>query len=68
MDRRVQCGDAQRFPELLRQFGILALAVGMALGALAEAAEFWRGEGRPLWALIGGPDGWKSGWPDMPLK
>ena len=39
-----------------------------AVGALAEAAEFWRGEGRPLWALIGGPDGWKSGWPDMPLK
>ena len=37
-----------------------------AIGALADAAEFWRGEGRPLWTLIGGPDGWKSGWPDMP--
>ena len=39
-----------------------------AVGALADAAEFWRGEGRPLWALIGGPDGWKSGWPDMPVR
>ncbi len=37
-----------------------------AIGAMAAAAEFWRGHGRPLWTLIGGPDGWKSGWPDMP--
>lgn len=37
-----------------------------AVGALADAAEFWRGEGRPLWTFIGGPDGWKSGWPAMP--
>ena len=37
-----------------------------AVGALADAADFWRGEGRPLWTLIGGPDGWKSGWPDAP--
>lgn len=37
-----------------------------AVGALADAAEFWRGQGKPFWALIGGPEGWKSGWPDMP--
>ncbi|MBM3346912.1 MAG: barstar family protein [Betaproteobacteria bacterium] len=37
-----------------------------AVGALADAAAFWRGEGRPLWTLISGPDGWKSGWPPMP--
>jgi len=37
-----------------------------AVGALADATEFWRGEGRPLWTLIGGPDGWQSGWPPMP--
>ena len=39
-----------------------------AVGALADAADFWRGESRPLCTLIGGPDGWKSGWLDMPLK
>lgn len=39
-----------------------------AVGALADAAEFWRGEGRPLWTLIGGPDGWQSGWPPMPAE
>jgi hypothetical protein len=38
-----------------------------AVGALADAADYWRGEGRPLWTLIGGPDGWKSGWPEMPV-
>ena len=30
------------------------------------AAEHWRGQGKPFWTLIGGPEGWKSGWPDMP--
>ena len=37
-----------------------------AMDIMGEAADFWRGEGRPLWTLIGGPDGWLSGWPDMP--
>lgn len=37
-----------------------------AMQVMAEAAEYWRGEGKPFWTLIGGPDGWKSGWPDMP--
>jgi hypothetical protein len=33
---------------------------------MAEATDYWRGRGAPFWTLIGGPDGWKSGWPDMP--
>ena len=37
-----------------------------AMDALAEAAEHWRGQGKPFWTLIGGPDGWRSGWPNMP--
>ncbi|TMH49933.1 MAG: barstar family protein [Betaproteobacteria bacterium] len=37
-----------------------------ALDAMDAAAEHWRGQGKPFWTLIGGPDGWKSGWPDMP--
>jgi RNAse (barnase) inhibitor barstar len=37
-----------------------------AMQVMAEAAEYWRGEGKPFWTLIGGPDGWKSGWPEMP--
>jgi len=38
-----------------------------AMQVMAEAAEYWRGEDKPFWTLIAGPDGWKSGWPDMPL-
>jgi hypothetical protein len=37
-----------------------------AMAAMADAAEHWRGQGKPFWTFIGGPDGWKSGWPDMP--
>jgi hypothetical protein len=37
-----------------------------AMRAMADAAEYWRGQGKPFWTLIGGPDGWKSGWPDLP--
>jgi len=37
-----------------------------AMDIMAEAAAYWRGEGKPFWTLISGPDGWKSGWPDMP--
>ena len=37
-----------------------------AMDAMAEAAEFWRAQGRPFWTFIGGPEGWKSGWPEMP--
>jgi hypothetical protein len=34
--------------------------------AMTQAAEHWRARGKPFWTLIGGPDGWKSGWPEMP--
>jgi hypothetical protein len=37
-----------------------------AMRAMAAAAEYWRRQGRPFWTLIGGPEGWKSGWPDIP--
>jgi RNAse (barnase) inhibitor barstar len=37
-----------------------------AMDVMAEATAFWRSQGKPFWTLIGGPDGWKSGWPDMP--
>jgi len=37
-----------------------------AIGVLSDAAEFWRGQGTPFWGLIGGPDGWDSGYPMLP--
>ena len=37
-----------------------------AMEIMAEAAEFWKTQGKPLWTLIGGPDGWESGWSKMP--
>ncbi|MGB5081112.1 MAG: barstar family protein [Burkholderiales bacterium] len=37
-----------------------------AMEIMAEAADHWRAQGKPFWTLIGGPEGWKSGWPDMP--
>jgi len=37
-----------------------------AMGIMAESAAYWRSQGKPFWTLIGGPDGWKSGWPEMP--
>jgi len=37
-----------------------------AMDIMAETAAYWRSQGKPFWTLIGGPDGWKSGWPDMP--
>src|SRR5689334_4407549 len=37
-----------------------------AMAAMSAAADHWRGKGTPFWTLIGGPDGWKSGWPDLP--
>ena len=38
-----------------------------AIDILGEAAEFWKGQGTPFWALIGGPEGWDSGRPKMPI-
>jgi RNAse (barnase) inhibitor barstar len=37
-----------------------------AMDTMAEAAAFWKTQGKPLWTLIGGPDGWISGWENMP--
>jgi len=37
-----------------------------AMAAMTAAAEHWRAKGKPFWTFIGGPDGWKSGWPDTP--
>lgn len=39
-----------------------------AMEVMAEAAEFWQGEGRPLWTLVSGPEGWQSGWPELPAE
>jgi len=38
-----------------------------AMQAMIAAAEHWRAQGKPFWTLIGGPEGWKSGWPEMPI-
>jgi barstar (barnase inhibitor) len=37
-----------------------------AMRVMADAAAHWRGRGKPFWTLIGGPEGWTSGWPEMP--
>lgn len=37
-----------------------------AMTPMAAAADHWRAQGKPFWTFIGGPDGWKSGWPNMP--
>lgn len=39
-----------------------------AMQAMSDAAEYWRAQGKPFWTLIAGPDGWKSGWPDLPSE
>jgi hypothetical protein len=36
-----------------------------AMDAMDEVAAYWKAQGKPFWTLIGGPDGWKSGWPDL---
>ena len=37
-----------------------------AMEPMAAAADHWRAQGKPFWTFVGGPEGWKSGWPDMP--
>jgi hypothetical protein len=39
-----------------------------AMAGMSAAAEHWRVQGKPFWTFIAGPDGWKSGWPDMPAS
>lgn len=36
-----------------------------AMDIMAEAAVHWRAQGKPFWTLIGGPEGWNSGWPAL---
>jgi hypothetical protein len=36
-----------------------------AMAAMSAAADYWRALGKPFWSFIGGPDGWKSVWPEM---
>jgi hypothetical protein len=37
-----------------------------AMQPMIAASDHWRTQGKPFWTFIGGPDGWKSGWPDLP--
>lgn len=37
-----------------------------AMELMAEIADYWRGQDKPFWTLIGGPEGWSSGYPAMP--
>lgn len=37
-----------------------------AMALMAEVSDYWRAQDRPFWTLIGGPDGWNSGFPPMP--
>jgi len=37
-----------------------------AMAALADASEYWRGKGKAFWVLVGGAEGWNSGFPPLP--
>ena len=37
-----------------------------AMDLMAEVATWWRGQGKPFWVLVGGPDGWASGYCALP--
>lgn len=37
-----------------------------AMELMSEIADYWRGQDKPFWTLIGGPQGWSSGYPAMP--
>ena len=37
-----------------------------AMDLMSEVSVGWRGQGKPFWVLIGGPDGWVSGYPALP--
>jgi len=37
-----------------------------AMELMAEIADYWRPQDKPFWTLIGGPEGWNSGYPGMP--
>jgi len=37
-----------------------------AMDLMGEIADYWRAQNKPFWTLIGGPEGWNSGYPAMP--
>ena len=37
-----------------------------AVEVLDGVAEYWRGQGKPFWAIVSGPDGWEPGLPAFP--
>jgi RNAse (barnase) inhibitor barstar len=37
-----------------------------AMDVMAEVADYWRAQDKPFWTLVGGPDGWSSGFAPMP--
>ncbi len=37
-----------------------------AVEVLEGAAEYWKGKGKPFWAILSGPDGWDAGIPPLP--
>jgi hypothetical protein len=38
-----------------------------AVEVLDGAAECWREQGKPFWAIVSGPEGWKTDLPAFPL-
>jgi len=39
-----------------------------AMDLMGEIADYWRAQNKPFWTLIGGPEGWNSGYPAMPAS
>ena len=37
-----------------------------AVEILGVVSDFWKREGKPFWGLISGPEGWESGYSQMP--
>ena len=38
-----------------------------AVEVLDGVAEYWRGQGKPFWAIVSGPEGWNPGLPLFPF-
>jgi hypothetical protein len=37
-----------------------------AVEVVDGVAEYWRGQGKPFWAIVSGPEGWKADLPAFP--
>jgi hypothetical protein len=37
-----------------------------AVEVLDGVVQYWRGQGKPFWAIVSGPDGWNAGLPAFP--